>query len=753
MFKKLLTVSFLLVFMSSFLFAQDKGAALIKPNGEIIKKYKSEKALQEVIPVKQPLQKKLNKMFSKSAIGNGLTDTPDTLDYEVPIASNFGFFGQDVMVTWFKCPADLTVKAVAFNTYENLEETSADVKLVRLNWSEDRLMSYSSATQLGYYEDSDGPNGINAFENLSDGEYVDSTADQAGSPFGEDIWSDNGAGYPVTPEGDLGSRGYTWVPMNVIGEPDLQRGDIFGVVLTNLGGLSGNVDQSNRIGFDAGGTAYPGLKFYANGRSADAGATDMSSAGWWVRPAYTWDFIAAVVLTGDIAPQFNSYSVLPTTLSTDDRTVEANVTDINPSGGGEGVDNVTLYWTTDSVNNTYNEVAMSGSEPDFSGVIPGQQPGTEVFYYLSATDVEGNVSETVTHNYRIFKPTEGINTLLVFNGYTEPAGYPQSYYFGHDDFTAYSVVDFPHDSWSYGPLTAELVNNYTNILEITTTGPLVYNDDVIRTWLEADASHNYMLAGQEYLGARYGYADMDFAEGDFEFDVLGVTHSYNDVSYDGEAGQGLPSLVLDQAGSDLGDSLSILFTSQETDSLQYDPVFENGGIYNWVDGFDVQSGQEVNLRTETRGIAGEPAVDTFAIATNREMSAGNKISFMSYDPISINSAPDYYWYGFSSTSIQVQTLDWFGIPRVTSVERKDEIPEKYALSQNYPNPFNPSTKIEFTIPNKAEVTLKVYDILGREVTTLVNNRYAKGTFEVSFNASDLASGMYIYKLKAGDCYT
>ncbi len=85
-------------------------------------------------------------------------------------------------------------------------------------------------------------------------------------------------------------------------------------------------------------------------------------------------------------------------------------------------------------------------------------------------------------------------------------------------------------------------------------------------------------------------------------------------------------------------------------------------------------------------------------------------------------------------------------------------PTEYKLEQNYPNPFNPTTKIRYSIPNvtlrQAQgdnlVVLKVYDILGNEVTTLVNERKEPGYYEVEFNASQFASGVYIYKLQSGN---
>ncbi|MCC6256038.1 MAG: T9SS type A sorting domain-containing protein, partial [Ignavibacteriaceae bacterium] len=67
----------------------------------------------------------------------------------------------------------------------------------------------------------------------------------------------------------------------------------------------------------------------------------------------------------------------------------------------------------------------------------------------------------------------------------------------------------------------------------------------------------------------------------------------------------------------------------------------------------------------------------------------------------------------------------------------------------FPNPFNPSTTIRYQIPQDGIVTLKIYDILGSEVATLVNEQKAAGKYEINFNASNFASGVYIYKIQAG----
>jgi hypothetical protein len=82
------------------------------------------------------------------------------------------------------------------------------------------------------------------------------------------------------------------------------------------------------------------------------------------------------------------------------------------------------------------------------------------------------------------------------------------------------------------------------------------------------------------------------------------------------------------------------------------------------------------------------------------------------------------------------------------VEKLDGKPTEYSLSQNYPNPFNPTTKIEYTVPQEAKITLEIFDILGRTVETLVNDVQTAGKYSAKFDASKLTSGIYFYRLIA-----
>ena len=111
--------------------------------------------------------------------------------------------------------------------------------------------------------------------------------------------------------------------------------------------------------------------------------------------------------------------------------------------------------------------------------------------------------------------------------------------------------------------------------------------------------------------------------------------------------------------------------------------------------------------------------------------------------LAINKS-DYIFAGtdvgiFRSTISSINDINDLQLPKYPNI---------YKLGQNYPNPFNPSTTIEYQIPEESDVTLKVYDILGREVSVLVNGENNAGNYNVDFNVSNLTSGIYFYRIEA-----
>ncbi len=111
------------------------------------------------------------------------------------------------------------------------------------------------------------------------------------------------------------------------------------------------------------------------------------------------------------------------------------------------------------------------------------------------------------------------------------------------------------------------------------------------------------------------------------------------------------------------------------------------------------------------------------------------------------------WTGSVSTSLNANFIARWTITGATDVEENELTPTNFVLHQNYPNPFNPGTRISWQVPAGSHQTLKVYDILGNEVATLVDEYRDEGSYEVEFNAGQtpgLSSGVYFYKLQAGN---
>ncbi|HVO72607.1 MAG TPA: T9SS type A sorting domain-containing protein, partial [Ignavibacteriaceae bacterium] len=88
----------------------------------------------------------------------------------------------------------------------------------------------------------------------------------------------------------------------------------------------------------------------------------------------------------------------------------------------------------------------------------------------------------------------------------------------------------------------------------------------------------------------------------------------------------------------------------------------------------------------------------------------------------------------------------------TFIRDEDKLikPQAFLLNQNFPNPFNPSTKINYSVPHTTFITLKIFDILGREVAALINEEKPAGSYEIEFDGANLSSGVYFYQLQAGD---
>lgn len=150
----------------------------------------------------------------------------------------------------------------------------------------------------------------------------------------------------------------------------------------------------------------------------------------------------------------------------------------------------------------------------------------------------------------------------------------------------------------------------------------------------------------------------------------------------------------------------------------------------------------IQIATDSTFVTGSIVYDT--IISNTPLTLRTGI---------LNLSTKYYW-RLNATN-EKGTSGWseifnFLVRSVGISNISSEIPDRFALLPNYPNPFNASTKIRFMLPRNGPVTLKIYDISGKEVESLVHRNLPPGTFEYSWNASSQASGIYFYVLESGN---
>ncbi|MBI5404561.1 MAG: T9SS type A sorting domain-containing protein [Ignavibacteriae bacterium] len=311
------------------------------------------------------------------------------------------------------------------------------------------------------------------------------------------------------------------------------------------------------------------------------------------------------------------------------------------------------------------------------------------------------------------------------NGYSSPFHYTlngglnwtETFGFGvgYTVITSKDSVAFLTGMYSYGYLKRkELNGSWTSVLEV----PGIYLYDI-------QFPHKH----HGYVGGDSGriYKSTDFGFTWFRQSTPSVQSNYSLFFVDSLRGWAVGSI-------DYGNSGQILKTT-------------NGGV-NWISDLQVNTYLKcVRFSSYNTGwVVGAKGTIFYTTNCGNNWLRYPKMTSQELRYIYFKDANNGWIMGYNG--LLLRTTNCGGL---TGVENKNNtIADSYILKQNYPNPFNPSTNIRYQITNNKFVTLKVYDLLGKEVAVLVNENQKPGTYEVSFNGTMLPSGIYFYRLEAGD---
>ncbi len=449
---------------------------------------------------------------------------------------------------------------------------------------------------------------------------------------------------------------------------------------------------------------------------------NISAGGWFIiNPCYRDD-----IKYGDIIPPritnvtrnkaYPGYNE-PITVSAKIKDVDGTITSAK------------LYYKTE--NGQFQSVDMTAAPGDsiYSGQIPGQPSETLIAYYVEAKD---NSNATSTN------PVNISTNLYTYHVLNRPL----------------TIKDVQYSPFGGG------YSGY-NGFEVTLTGTVTADT----TDLEGDGATQgpqvFMQSGKgAWSGIRlYGTEALKLRRGD-NVTVTGVVNERNSMTE--IKGLDLPtSITVNSTGNPLPEpviiSTQVIGTSSngKLPAESYEGVlvkYENVTVTD--DNADGESGPVSNNYGEIY------VSDASNIQTRVELQEGTHSFHNSWanltpaNNIKVKAGDTFQGitgilcFTFSNYKLMPRKNDDFeGF--VSDVKEDRQMPTDFVLNQNYPNPFNPNTSIEFSLPAASFVTLKVYNSIGQEVTTLVNGYLNSGIHKVNFNANKLTSGIYFYRLESG----
>jgi len=493
----------------------------------------------------------------------------DTLNVGLEDTVNIGFFPGDIMMEVFQVPGDLTLNGVGVGVHQwNTDGTypSLKVEVYRPDTagypftSAGSMYSFGDTAESGWigfahsaendsiaFPDPSSASNL-VWNNFSTGTGVCSTEPEVAD--GQPVW-----GTKVLPAGNDvmisrpsgGSAGLFFVDF-AGGGAQFVKDEYIAVVVTYLADGAGDpADESTRILLNAADASYlypsPGLQYFASGCSGPSG-----EHGWHIMPN-AWKFQYVVDITGDIPPEIDIYHVgLSTTTGLPDPIpsmteikVMATANDYNPSGGSEGIEVVVLHHQLNSLTADTTSEYMSTAFNLVLQVyvyhteIPGVSNGTTVYYWVSAQDVEGNISNTNKQSYFVGTSTTDNNAPSSFTLNEQDSVYITMANFASDSivFTWSESVDIDGDDLLYDFMAALTINGQTQAIysssSLTIREMKIDYQSVYNELYNAQA----LLAGIEWdVTVTDGFTEVTSGNGTL---ILGVNASAAFLSINGES--------------------------------------------------------------------------------------------------------------------------------------------------------------------------------------------------------------------------
>ena len=506
--------------------------------------------------------------------------------------------------------------------------------------------------------------------------------------------------------------------------------------------------------------------FYA--RSEDYGVTFDNLTGMWTEGDYT-----------DNPSEFwvNYRIGIATTFSQDDNGPEHVLTTFSHSGNIY-VSRIDIYDLT-----VTNTLTMASDDDQ----------------YFTASTMSANYGTIAVCAVRV--PNDGTNADIGFS-----FSYDHGEFWG-DDYSAWYYWDDP-EAWDYSPtahfsLDGDVFSfaylKYRDGLvdinyRLNSSGDLLYNWDAertvsnISTWLGdsptiAIQDNTVLIMYSEYDDYEYNYQVKYFSEELYEINVITLTPDDGD------------EFTIGSSGGSFGYNAFLVNPTDET--MNYTAylwaLMPNDNWYGPIaptpTNVRLRPGSELSVNLAQNVPGGAPDGwywYTAELYMDGDFATSDGFWFWKGDPEGIDSEPgdnqitardhentisvtgDSEWIAFyKEYGVQAKEGDiWTdeGLYHADGVEISAQqlgaddalaLPDVYALHQNYPNPFNPSTNINYDIPELSDVSLEIYNVMGQKVRTLVQGSHQPGRYNVSWNATDefgekLSSGMYIYRIQAGD---